>query len=131
MLKPYNMPVEWRAASVEDRLKALIKHYCTGPCGQSVTAGEIRSNTRSALKEAISKLADAERERDGLRGLIHYWLSISECACELISESDHKQRAGCFHCMLALALARPVTITRISHPESNARPADAGEESDA
>lgn len=61
-LKPYNQPIEWRNASLTDRLKALIDHYCTGPYGQSVTAGEIRSNTKSTLMEAYTRITMLELE---------------------------------------------------------------------
>ena len=59
-LKPYNQPIEWRDASLADRLRALVDHYCAGPYGQSVTASEIRSNTQSTLKEAIDRIAELE-----------------------------------------------------------------------
>ena len=62
-LKPYSQPIEWRNASLADRLKALIQHYCSGPCGQSQTTGEIRSNTRSTLREAIFMLEELEALR--------------------------------------------------------------------
>lgn len=60
MLKPYNQPIEWREASLIDRLESLRKHYCTGPCGQSQIVGEIRSNTRSTLLEAIAQIKELE-----------------------------------------------------------------------
>ena len=66
-LKPYGDPIAWREACLVDRLKALVQHYCTGPCGQSQQVGEIRSNTQSTLTEARTQLAAVTAERDEAR----------------------------------------------------------------
>ena len=66
-LKPYGDPIAWREACLVDRLKALVQHYCTGPCGQSQQVGEIRSNTQSTLTEARTQLAAVTAGRDRLR----------------------------------------------------------------
>lgn len=59
-----------------------------------------------------SRLADAERERDGLRG-----------ALKGIVDDWSIEDFDAIYARLAI-LARPITITRISHPESNARPGE-------
>lgn len=44
--------VAWNKLSLADRLEALRKHYCTGPCGQDSATLTTRSVTDQALREA-------------------------------------------------------------------------------
>jgi hypothetical protein len=46
-------PLKWRELPLVEKLEALRKHYCTGPCGQSMSVMMTRSATNIALKEAI------------------------------------------------------------------------------
>ena len=81
-----------------------------------------------------SQLAAATAERDGLRETLTGIKSDIELDFMLDGEwvdnpstlvkMCHEQAAKA----LAAPAATPITVTRISHPESNARPADAGEE---
>jgi hypothetical protein len=57
-------PVAWQSKSLAERLSLLKKHYCTGPSGQSFTAGMIVALTESTLKEAIA-LAKANEATTG------------------------------------------------------------------
>ena len=98
-LKPYGDPIAWREASLADRLKALVYHYCTGPCGQSQQVGEIRSNTQSTLTEARTQLAAVTAERDRLREACEH-ISFDLCYCEGIGDAG-----PCYPCMAKQALA--------------------------
>jgi hypothetical protein len=49
-------PLRWGKMSLVERLEALRKHYCTGPCGQSHSVLATRSATNIALKEAIMSI---------------------------------------------------------------------------
>jgi hypothetical protein len=49
-------PQKWDKLSLVERLEALRLHYCTGPCGQSMTVMMTRSATNIALKEAIMSI---------------------------------------------------------------------------
>jgi hypothetical protein len=53
-------PIAWRKLLLTDKLDALIKHYCRGPCGQSHSVLSTRSTTETVLRQAISEL----RKRD-------------------------------------------------------------------
>ena len=47
---------KWDRLSLVERLEALRLHYCTGPCGQSMSVMATRSATNIALKEAIMSI---------------------------------------------------------------------------
>jgi hypothetical protein len=49
-------PQKWDKLSLVERLEALRLHYCTGPCGQSMSVMMTRSATNIALKEAIMSI---------------------------------------------------------------------------
>lgn len=49
-------PVKWQAATLKEKVEALRKYYCTGPCGQDHTTLSTRTETNNVLKEVISKL---------------------------------------------------------------------------
>ena len=49
-------PLKWDRLSLVERLEALRLHYCTGPCGQSMSVMATRSATNIALKEAIMSI---------------------------------------------------------------------------
>ena len=49
-------PLKWDRLSLVERLEALRIHYCTGPCGQSMSVMSTRSATDKALKDAINEL---------------------------------------------------------------------------
>jgi hypothetical protein len=83
----------------------------------------------SEIDSLRSKLADAERERDGLREACEKALPV--IANAIVHGMPVTPQVADARNSLCTALARPVTITRISHPESNARPADAGEDGNA
>ena len=84
----------------------------------------------SELDSLRSRLADAERERDGLRGVLgKVEAALADTVCHVRDRDPAKPGYVAALREARSILARPVTITRISHPESNARPADAGEES--
>jgi hypothetical protein len=48
--------LKWDRLSLVERLEALRLHYCTGPCGQSMSVMMTRSATNIALKEAIMSI---------------------------------------------------------------------------
>jgi hypothetical protein len=56
-------PLRWRELSVVERLEALRIHYCTGPCGQSMSVMMTRSATDKTLKDAIDELTIIEGNR--------------------------------------------------------------------
>ena len=49
-------PLKWDKLTLVERLEALRIHYCTGPCGQSMSVMATRSATNIALKEAIMSI---------------------------------------------------------------------------
>jgi hypothetical protein len=51
-----NDKAKWDRLSLVERLEALRLHYCTGPCGQSMSVMMTRSATDKALKDAINEL---------------------------------------------------------------------------
>lgn len=56
-------PTAWNELPLTDKLEALRKHYCTGPCGQSSSVLATREATNRALKEAIEKLKEESHEQ--------------------------------------------------------------------
>jgi hypothetical protein len=56
-------PLKWRELSLVERLEALRIHYCTGPCGQSMTVMMTCSATDKTLKDAINELEIIEGNR--------------------------------------------------------------------
>jgi hypothetical protein len=56
-------PLKWRELSLVERLEALRIHYCTGPCGQSMTVMMTCSATDKTLKDAIDELTVIEGNR--------------------------------------------------------------------
>lgn len=55
--------VKWDRLSLVERLEALRLHYCTGPCGQSMSVAFTRSATNKALRESIDELTIIEGNR--------------------------------------------------------------------
>jgi hypothetical protein len=49
-------PIAWRKLPLTEKLEALIKHYCRGPCGQCHSVLSTRTTTEVVLKQAISEL---------------------------------------------------------------------------
>lgn len=49
-------PKKWNSLDITEKLEMLRKHYCNGPCGQSVSVTSTRSETDKALKEAIREI---------------------------------------------------------------------------
>ncbi len=107
-----------------------------------IIAGHLRNNrgiavmptfamTLESVADSIdslrSRLADAERERDGLRKTL---LSLYAAASRRMVVMHIKHASDCDDAIaqagMMLKMTAPIIITRISHPESNARPADAG-----
>lgn len=95
----------------------------------------------SELDSLRSRLADAEEERDGLKRVLKQIQSVFGAMKKLVEwqpEGDEtlakllvNGQAPVMVDEALNSLARPVTITRISHPESNARPATAKEDQHA
>lgn len=52
---------KWDKLPLIERLEALRKHYCTGPCGQSSGVLATRSATNAAIREAIDSLSRLSR----------------------------------------------------------------------
>lgn len=54
-------PLKWKELPLMDKLEALRKHYCTGPCGQSSGVLTTRSATNAALREAMMVIDSLSR----------------------------------------------------------------------
>lgn len=54
---------KWDKLPLVERLEALRIHYCTGPCGQSMSVMFTRSATDKALKDAINELTIIDGNR--------------------------------------------------------------------
>lgn len=52
---------KWDKLPLVERLEALRLHYCTGPCGQSMSVMATRSATNTALKEAMMVIDSLHR----------------------------------------------------------------------
>lgn len=52
---------KWDKLPLVERLEALRLHYCTGPCGQSMSVMATRSATNKALKEAMMVIDSLHR----------------------------------------------------------------------
>ena len=55
-------PAVWKAMSLNDRMEALRKWYCTGPCGQGVRQQGTRAALDMTLREANANLIAASPE---------------------------------------------------------------------
>jgi len=42
---------KWNSLDITEKLELLRKHYCTGPCGQSVSVTSTRSETDSSIRD--------------------------------------------------------------------------------
>jgi len=47
---------KWNSLPLEEKVEALRKHYCTGPCGQSSSVCSTREVTNKVLKEVLQEL---------------------------------------------------------------------------
>ena len=56
-------PKSWQARPFRDQLEALRNHYCTGPCGQSMSV----MTTRDELNRALKKASELQAENTTLR----------------------------------------------------------------
>lgn len=56
-------PLRWQGLPLVEKLEALRLHYCTGPCGQSMSVMATRSATNKALEDAINELTIIEGNR--------------------------------------------------------------------
>lgn len=52
----YDQDGNWAKLTLPEQLEYIRLHYCTGPYGQSCLAGDIRSRTSEALREAMRRL---------------------------------------------------------------------------
>jgi hypothetical protein len=52
---------KWDGLPLMEKLEALRLHYCTGPCGQSMSVMATRSATNKALKEAMMVIDSLHR----------------------------------------------------------------------
>lgn len=60
----YDQEGDWPKLSLLERLECIRLHYCTGPCGQSHHALDIRSRASEALKEAMALLSEKSAPPD-------------------------------------------------------------------
>ena len=49
-------PIKWQAATLKEKVEALRKHFCTGPCGQGMANMSASAELNKVLREVISKL---------------------------------------------------------------------------
>lgn len=49
-------PEKWKSLPLTEQLEHLRKHYCTGPCGQSMKTTMLRAVTNRVLRAAIKEL---------------------------------------------------------------------------
>ena len=56
-------PLKWDKLTLVERLEALRIHYCTGPCGQSMSVMATRSATDFTLREVIMMINFYEKRQ--------------------------------------------------------------------
>lgn len=57
-------PTAWAEMTLVERLEALRKYHCSGPCGQSSSVLGTRSALDTAIKEAILALTAPPKENE-------------------------------------------------------------------